>query len=193
MRMILAVVGAMITTTQASAAVITRDFELTASTFVNFLSEPAPFTSLSATFRLTYDDTVGGFQGAPVNFSAVTDGMTNVGPFSATPIFGYFPEDAILPFPRLVLAGAVNGGNVMLSGTNDFVFSFDASATGPTAALLSFSVPDKLPFVAVGAVVTPIQATAAVPEPASWALMVGGFGLIGGAMRRRSPTGIRVA
>jgi len=27
---------------------------------------------------------------------------------------------------------------------------------------------------------------AAVPEPASWALMLGGFGLVGGAMRRRS-------
>jgi hypothetical protein len=26
----------------------------------------------------------------------------------------------------------------------------------------------------------------AVPEPASWALMIGGFGLVGGAMRRRS-------
>jgi hypothetical protein len=24
-----------------------------------------------------------------------------------------------------------------------------------------------------------------VPEPASWALMLGGFGLVGGAMRRR--------
>ena len=28
--------------------------------------------------------------------------------------------------------------------------------------------------------------TAAVPEPASWALMIGGFGLVGGAMRRRT-------
>lgn len=27
----------------------------------------------------------------------------------------------------------------------------------------------------------------AVPEPASWALMIGGFGLVGAAMRRRSP------
>ena len=27
--------------------------------------------------------------------------------------------------------------------------------------------------------------TAAVPEPASWALMIGGFGLVGGAMRKR--------
>ncbi|WP_223798332.1 PEPxxWA-CTERM sorting domain-containing protein [Sphingomonas nostoxanthinifaciens] len=35
--------------------------------------------------------------------------------------------------------------------------------------------------------ITPGEATpAAVPEPASWALMVGGFGLVGGAMRRRT-------
>jgi hypothetical protein len=26
---------------------------------------------------------------------------------------------------------------------------------------------------------------AAVPEPASWAMMISGFGLVGGAMRRR--------
>jgi uncharacterized protein YjiK len=31
---------------------------------------------------------------------------------------------------------------------------------------------------------------AAVPEPASWAMMVGGFGLIGGAMRRRQKTAV---
>ena len=31
-------------------------------------------------------------------------------------------------------------------------------------------------------------ATAAVPEPATWAMMLGGFGLIGGAMRRRRTT-----
>lgn len=37
-----------------------------------------------------------------------------------------------------------------------------------------------------GSIVFPAGATAAVPEPASWALMVGGFGLAGGALRRRS-------
>jgi len=31
-----------------------------------------------------------------------------------------------------------------------------------------------------------IIAMAAVPEPATWALIIGGFGLVGGAMRRRS-------
>ena len=39
------------------------------------------------------------------------------------------------------------------------------------------------------------QATlpAVVPEPASWAMMIGGFGLVGGAMRRRQATSRTVA
>ena len=32
-----------------------------------------------------------------------------------------------------------------------------------------------------------------VPEPASWALMLGGFGLVGGALRARKRTGVRFA
>ena len=34
----------------------------------------------------------------------------------------------------------------------------------------------------------PVVTSPGVPEPASWAMMVGGFGLIGGAMRRRRIT-----
>lgn len=33
---------------------------------------------------------------------------------------------------------------------------------------------------------TPVSLTAAVPEPATWAMMIGGFGLIGAAMRKRT-------
>jgi len=36
-------------------------------------------------------------------------------------------------------------------------------------------------------------ATAAVPEPASWALMLGGFGLVGGAMRSRRKAAVAFA
>lgn len=34
---------------------------------------------------------------------------------------------------------------------------------------------------------------AAVPEPATWAMFIGGFGLIGGVMRRRQKTGVSFA
>ena len=38
-----------------------------------------------------------------------------------------------------------------------------------------------------------LEAGMAVPEPASWALMIGGFGLTGGALRRRGRTRVRFA
>jgi hypothetical protein len=37
----------------------------------------------------------------------------------------------------------------------------------------------------VGPILDNVSASGAVPEPASWALMLGGFGLVGGAMRSR--------
>ena len=37
------------------------------------------------------------------------------------------------------------------------------------------------------------QHIAAVPEPASWMMMIGGFGLVGAAMRRRTRTSVRFA
>lgn len=37
-----------------------------------------------------------------------------------------------------------------------------------------------------GATYMPYEAAAAVPEPATWAMMIGGFGLIGATMRRRN-------
>lgn len=33
--------------------------------------------------------------------------------------------------------------------------------------------------------ITPVPPPASVPEPATWAMMIGGFGMVGGAMRRK--------
>ena len=38
-----------------------------------------------------------------------------------------------------------------------------------------------------------VMETTAVPEPATWAMMVGGFGLLGASLRRRSRTSVRYA
>ena len=35
--------------------------------------------------------------------------------------------------------------------------------------------------------VNPVSSVGAVPEPATWAMMIVGFGLVGGALRRRRP------
>jgi hypothetical protein len=170
----------------ASAAIMTRSFSLTASNFANFFNAPSPLSSLSDAFTLTYDDAVSGYQSAPISFTAVTNAGTNVGPFSATPIVGYFPASAFSAFPRLLVGGAIGGGNVLESGKDDFFFSFDASAIGATPAMLGFIVKgNPIGFLATYAVVTP-SANAPVPEPRTWALFIAGFGLIGGMMRRRS-------
>jgi hypothetical protein len=187
MRIVLAVALALSGIGQANAAIITRAYSLTASDFINFNGTPSPITSLSVTFELTYDDTVSGFVGAPASFNTITNGIANVGPFAATPVFGYFPAAGpIAPFPRLGVGGALNGGNALVNGTDDFYFTFDASAASPTNAMLSFtSASYATPFIATNAIVTRIAAVAPVPEPATWAMMLVGFGAIGFAMRRR--------
>lgn len=95
-------------------------------------------------------------------------------------------------FPRLGVGGALNGGNTLLNRTDDFYFTFDASAAGPTRAMLGFTAAGAAtPFIATNAVVTPVAVAAVVPEAATWAMFTVGLGLVGGAMRRRQRTNVR--
>ena len=67
------------------------------------------------------------------------------------------------------------------SGWQGETFSFIAGAATQTLSFLSVGTPTGLPPMAVldGVSVT------AVPEPATWALMLAGFGMVGFAVRRR--------
>ncbi len=56
------------------------------------------------------------------------------------------------------------------------------TATGPTT--LQFTSVDD-PNSAFGPVIGGVSVSGAVPEPATWALMLGGFGLAGATLRRR--------
>jgi hypothetical protein len=80
----------------------------------------------------------------------------------------YFPTtaDAIYADP------AYGRGIAPASATNHYWYNL------PVAR---FSVSDIPPVPGNG----PGTALPGVPEPASWALMIGGFGMVGGAMRRR--------
>ena len=82
-----------------------------------------------------------------------------------------------------------NGSNIATRGpatsiTPTTLFDFDANAYDATPGTYRID----LRGVTAGPAVT-----GAVPEPASWALLVGGFGLAGGAMRRRRVVGPRAA
>lgn len=74
------------------------------------------------------------------------------------------------------LGGSANGSttrNVLFTGLNAF--------TTVTASDTTFSAFEFVPAV-----------TAAVPEPAAWGMMILGFGLVGGVMRRRSSAKVNV-
>ncbi|MGZ6020926.1 MAG: PEPxxWA-CTERM sorting domain-containing protein, partial [Phenylobacterium sp.] len=76
-----------------------------------------------------------------------------------------------------------------LGGVQQHAVSLLATNSGPTFYTLNWSNIDKVTFVGESAhsVLDNISVNGggAVPEPASWALMIGGFGLAGAALRRR--------
>lgn len=80
---------------------------------------------------------------------------------------------------------AYNGGlyhTLYVSNDNDFL----PDAAGPNQFYVFGFTDADLPGLVK-------QNVAAVPEPASWAMMIGGFGLIGAMQRRRTRTAVRFA
>lgn len=71
------------------------------------------------------------------------------------------------------------GDSIVLRLSQSFGYSVGGGATYG---------PNRLGAVALGGAAAP-----AVPEPASWALMIAGFGLAGGALRRQRQAKVRVA
>ena len=57
-------------------------------------------------------------------------------------------------------------------------FTFLGTGAGTTLDIMSSGVNN------VDAIIDNISVTGPIPEPATWAMMIGGFGLVGGAMRR---------
>lgn len=180
--------AAMVLVGQSEAAVVTRSFNVTASKFGNFFGEAPPFAALSADFTISYDPAVSGVTGAPDFFQAVTDGQVNSGAFSAAPLAAYFPASDFSRSPRIVVGGAVNGVNSGMNGTNDFAIGFDADNLQYGFTSVSFSTTtNRVAFLAYDAVVRETTAANAVPEPASWMMLLAGFGAIGLALRWRRP------
>jgi hypothetical protein len=113
----------------------------------------------------------GGFLGIPVEPTSnfIDRGTVVFGP--GTP-FSAFPGAATIPFSNgdnfIGLLAVANGQDYY-----GFAYTTDTVLNGYAFE----TVPD-----------TAITATAALPEPASWTMLIGGFAVIGGALRTRKRT-----
>ncbi len=108
-----------------------------------------------------------------------------------------------LNFPRYFVFTNLFSGSVLIDGFRGIDFNADVFDTrrlaSPSPGLpSSINVADydtrsaRIRFakfgvgeVGVGLAIDRIVGGAPVPEPATWAMMIAGFGLVGGAMRRR--------
>ena len=69
------------------------------------------------------------------------------------------------------------------SGWTHETFTFTAQSASEVLSFLAHGTPEGVPPFSL---LDGVSMTESVPEPASWAMMLGGFGLVGGAMRRRT-------
>ncbi|UAJ08978.1 PEPxxWA-CTERM sorting domain-containing protein [Polymorphobacter megasporae] len=70
-----------------------------------------------------------------------------------------------------------------VGGWQKQTMTFVAGSTNELLSFLAVGTPGGAPPISF---LDGVSLTASVPEPATWALMVSGFGLVGGVLRRRS-------
>ena len=86
--------------------------------------------------------------------------------------------------------GAANGAGangIGLPGGGTAFYRFDAGTAGIQSLLLKYQGLSSAVIYKTGTFTPPPPPP--VPEPATWAMMIGGFGLLGTAVRRRRRTG----
>jgi hypothetical protein len=95
--------------------------------------------------------------------------------FGVLPFNGFRLTDDLASIAKVVLTGNTGGPTPSLSfDAHNIYVNFSGLTTSPAGQTFSYAV-------------------SYAPEPTSWAMMVGGFGLIGGALRRRHKVAIRFA
>jgi PEP-CTERM motif len=174
--LLLALAAGSLTASNANAALVNRTYNVTGTNIQNITgSTPSPFTSINLSFTVSFDPLV-----QVLNQTAgLTLNSTNL-PLNSGFAFAFIPTNN----NRLVVGGLTNGVFGIAVGNSDFTLDL-SSATGPfpTVSVFQFSTTAN-PGNAYRAFSNTV--TVPVPEPASWALMIVGFGLVGGAMRNRT-------
>lgn len=163
-------------TSAASAATVTKSFEFFATDF----GAGAPKANVSGHFTFTFDPAVSG-SGSLDALSIPSLGLSSGG-------YSYSANPAMPAFSFLNVGGLPSGVGTVNGSAADFVLSFLGVASDPFSYLpanFSYSTGDGKVWSTGAFQVSPYVQTA-VPEPATWAMMIAGFGLAGAALRRRT-------
>lgn len=152
------------------AAVVTKTYNFSASNFFP-TPTPPPTPVVTGSFTLQFDDAV-----------AVTDataGLTinslNI-PVTSQIVYTY----ELGPFGYLRFGGLESGSGTLMLNTNDILFQY-SEQFGSVLLYSSTLTPDSNFFTTNVSV--EVTSGTSVPEPTSWAMMLLGFGLIGGTLR----------
>lgn len=161
----------------ASAAVITRTYDYTATGFNGANNGTPPFATVTGSITLSFDDsaTVLDQTGVTVNSSSIA--------YTGPVRYSYYSVDG-------TLALVSNGYTPSTSNYNGFALTIrNATAAGQLGGTMNYSVVGFNEVASTrNVVINPGAATAAVPEPATWALMLLGFSGMGYSLRRRTAT-----
>lgn len=174
---------ALVAAGSANAALIMRTYTVTGDV------SGAPFTPSLVTlaFTLTYDPTIN-----------VTDGVVNAYSTSssyasfqtAAPGYTNFANYALLlgTKDRGLANTGIGNVNGVTPAIEDYYLVLKVDSLGYVAATdpsnsLTISAAGQIRRATIASI--SVDPPAAVPEPATWAMFIGGFGLIGTAMRRR--------
>lgn len=155
--------------TTANATVITRTFDVQAAGF----GAGAPVDPVIGSFTLTYD------KDAPVILQSAA-GLSISGfnlPYDGTARFSYQRGGDFL-----TISNNFTGFFAFTLGGSGEKFGFNIMnlSTAPTINVFGYSKDGSI-YNSSRLIVT----QRAVPEPATWALMIAGFGVVGGAVRNR--------